>query len=240
LSENSQVLEQEKETPWKGVFELASIGIGVFIVILLVLSFVPNEMGDKSFELLNSNLVLTLIGAVVVPWFAKAAKDKVGLDISESEVAELLGAVRTAAELTRKEYDKYRDADGRIGAKGKEAKAYAIENIKSILGQEKYVKIVKRVGFQFIDKAIDEYVSSEWQERYKIEKDLIKELVKDTIDAIPQVKEWDNLSIEKREKLIEESVTNLEQLLDQVGIQGWGRNVLITYIKGELNRRTSL
>jgi hypothetical protein len=237
LSDNNQLIEQEKESPWKGIFELASIGIALFIIILLVLSFVPSEIGDNAFNLLNSNLVLTLIGAVVVPWFAKSAKDKVGLDITEREVEELLNAVRTAAELTRKDYDQYRDADGRIGEKGSEAKAYAIKQIQAILGEEKYVKIMKRVGSQFLDRAIDEYVKSEWHERYPVEKELIKELVTTTIDAIPKVKEWDNLSIEERERLIEESVTNLEKLLDQVGITGWGKNLLTAFITAELNRR---
>jgi hypothetical protein len=239
LSDNSQSIEQEKETSWKGIFELASLGIVVFIIILLVLSFVPTDIGDKSFDLLNSNLMLTLIGAVVVPWFAKTAKDKVGLDISEREVEELLQAVKTAAALTRKEYDQYRNENGSIGEKGPDAKAYAIKNIKAILGEEKYVKIMKKVGEQFLDKAIDEYVSSEWQERYKVEKDLVKELVITAIDAIPKVKEWGNLHIDERETLIEESVSSLQKLLSQVGIQGWGKNVLVTYIKAELYSRAS-
>jgi len=148
-----------------------------------------------------------LIGAVVVPWFAKSAKDKVGLDITEREVEELLNAVRTAAELTRKDYDQYRDEDGRIGEKGPEAKAYALKQIQAILGEETYIKIMKRVGSQFLDRDIDEYVKSEWRERYPVEKELIKELVTTTIDTIPKVKEWGNLSSEEREKIIEDSPT---------------------------------
>lgn len=229
----------KKEAPWKDVYELASMGIALFIIVLIVSSFIPNKVGENALELLNSNLILSLIGAVVAPWIAKSAKDKIGLDITNSEVQELLNGVQRAAELTRREYDKKRNEDGvLVGEDRANAKKKAIVHIRNMLGEEKYVAIVNKVGSQFIDKAIDEYVASEWQKRYPIEKEQVKELVTVAIDMIPKVKEWNSLNNEERKEIVDEAFKNLKGLLDGVGILGWGRNVLEAFVIAELNSRS--
>lgn len=231
--------EKEKETPWKGVFELAAMGVAGFIIVLLVLSFIPNEIGENAFDLLTSNLLITLISAVVAPWIAKTAKDKIGLDITSSEVQELLNSVQQAAELTRRDYDKLRNEDGSLPKKFYgAAKNQAIKNVKDILGEEKSRKILEKVGYGFLDKAIDAYVASDWHKRYPIEKEHVKELVTVAVDMIPKAKEWSSLSTEERKKIIDTAFNDLKGLLDGVGIQGWGRNVLEAFIKAELNKRT--
>ncbi|MCP8309002.1 MAG: hypothetical protein H3Z54_09975 [archaeon] len=226
----------EAKAPWKGIFEFASIGIAAVIGVLIILSFFPGNIGESAYNLLNSNFILTLIAAVVAPWIAKTAKDKVGLDITSKEIEELLEAVRKAAELTRRDYDKMRDDYGRIGEHGKEAKNQAIERIKGILGEEKYSKIIKKVGSQFLDKAIDEYVASEWHERFPIEKEQVKDLISIAVDSVPKAKIWKELAAEEKEKIIGECFTSLNTLLEGAGIQGWGKDVLLVYIKAELNK----
>lgn len=224
--------------PGKDIFEWASIALAVLIIVLLILSFFPNELGKNAFEILNSNLIITLIGAVVAPWIAKSAKDKIGLDISNSEVQELLNGVQKAAQLTRTEFDKKRNEEGSLSDEDKiKAREKALEHIKNMLGEEKYKKILNRVGDQFVDLAINEYVTSEWQNRYPIEKEHIKELVTIAVNMIPKVKDWRNLTKEEQEEVLEEAFKNLEGLLNGVGIQGWGKKVLTAFITAELNSR---
>ena len=224
--------------PLKGIFEWASALVAAFIVILLVLSFIPGDIGENAFSLLTSNLILTLIGAVVAPWLAKTAKDKIGLDISQTEVQDLLDGVAKAADLTRKEYDKQRDATGALPAdKAKAAKETALANLAKVFGEEKYRKILKKQGEDAISKAIDAYVASDWQKRYPIEKEHVKELVKVAVDTIPEVKNWNKLSAEQKEKIRNVGLAELKTLLGGVGIKGWGENVLKDFVAAELNTR---
>jgi hypothetical protein len=230
-------IEKKKEAVYKNVFELAGIGVALFIAALLILSFIPNEIGDTAFKLLNSNLIITLIGAVVAPWIAKTAKDKIGLDITSSEIEELLSSVKKAAELTRRDYDKLRDENGTLPEHLRgEAKNHALKNIKDILGEEKTRKILEKVGYGFLDKAIDEYVASDWQKRFPIEKEQVKDLVSIAVDTIPKAKQWSSLSTEEQEETLENAFNNLKELLDGVGIRGWGKNVLESFIKAYLNK----
>ena len=224
--------------PEKDIFEWASLAIAILIVALLILSFLPTELGNTAFDILNSNLIITLIGAVVAPWIAKSAKDRIGLDITNSEVQELLNGVQKAAELTRTEFDKKRKEDGSLSEDNKkDAKLRALEHIKNMLGADKYNKILKKVGDQFVDLAINEYVTSEWQNRYPIEKEYVKELVTVAVNMIPKVKDWNNLTKEEREQIVDEAFINLKGLLGGVGIQGWGKNVLEAFISAELNSK---
>ncbi|MGD8505105.1 MAG: hypothetical protein PVF15_00375 [Candidatus Bathyarchaeota archaeon] len=236
-ADSPKAVATEKEAPWKGGFELASMGIAVFIIVLLALSFLPAEVGENASDLLNSNIMITLIGAVVAPWIAKTAKDKVGLEITSSEVQDLLDGMKRAAELTRKEYDKKRENGALPGEKPKDAKEHAIKHIRNMLGEEKYNKIMKKVGDQFLSKAIDEYVASEWHERFPIEKEHVTDLVTVAVDMIPKVKDWNSLSNDERKKITDEAFKNLEKLLDGAGIFGWGRNMLEAFVMAELNKR---
>ena len=224
--------------PEKDIFEWASLAIAILIVALLILSFLPTELGNTAFDILNSNLIITLIGAVVAPWIAKSAKDRIGLDITNSEVQELLNGVQKAAELTRTEFDKKRKEDGSLSEDNKkDAKLRALEHIKNMLGADKYNKILKKVGDQFIDLAINEYVTSEWQNRYPIEKEYVKELVTIAVNMIPIIKDWNKLTEEEQEQIVDEAFINLKGLLGGVGIQGWGKNVLEAFISAELNSK---
>jgi len=232
-------IEKKKETSLKGVFELATVGVVMFIIILLALSFMPNEIGQNAFDLLNSNLAITLVSVVVAPWIAKTAKDKIGLDITSREIQELLDSVKKAADLIRRDYDKLRDEDGSLPEKFHgTAKNQAIKNVKDILGEEKSRKILEKVGYGLLDKAIDRYVQSEWQKRYPIEKEQVKELVTLAVDTVPKVKDWSSLSTKERKEVVDTAFDSLRGLLDGVGIRGWGRNVLEAFIVSELNKRT--
>lgn len=224
--------------PLKNIFEVASGLVAAFIVILLILSFLPGDIGQNAFNLLTSNLILTLIGAVVAPWLAKTAKDKVGLDISQNEIKDLLDGVSKAADLTRKEYDKHRDANGVMPTiKAQEAKDTAIMNLKQVFGQKKYEDILKKHGEEAISKAIDAYVASDWQKRYPIEKEQVKELVKVAVNTIPEVRNWNKLTADKKKELCDRGLEELKSLLEGVGIKGWGNNVLEDFVAAELNSR---
>ena len=235
---SNEKLGTENALPLKNVFEWASALVAVFIIILLILSFLPDQMGQKAYDLLNSNLILTLIGAVAAPWLAKTAKDKIGLEISETEIRDLLDGVAKAADLTRKEYDKYRNENGVMPQdKAKAAKETALSNLRKVLGEKKYTDIVKKHGPDAISKAIDAYVASDWQKRYPIEKEQIKELVKVAVDTLPEVKNLTKLSTDQKEKIRKEGLDKLKTLLGGVGIKGWGDNVLGDFVAAELNTR---
>ena len=222
--------------PGKDIFEWASVAIAVLIVVLLILSFLPTDLGGTALEILNSNLLITLIGAVVAPWIAKSAKDKIGLDISNSEIQDLLNGIQKAAQLTRDEYDKKRNDDGSLSEEDKKAaKSIAREHLETILGADKYNKILTKVGDQSIELAINEYVKSEWHNRYPIEKEYVKELVTVAVNMIPKLKDWNDLTKEAQKQIIEEAFSNLKVLLGGVGIHGWGKNVLEAFITAELN-----
>jgi hypothetical protein len=181
---------------------------------------------------------LTLIGAIVAPWLAKTAKDKVGLDISQTEIKDLLDGVAKAADLTRKQYDEMRDKNG-VMPKDKIplAKETAFNNLKKVFGEEKYQDILKKRGEDAISKAIDAYVASDWQKRYPIEKEQVKELVKVAVNTIPEVKNWDKLDATKKKEICDKGLQELKTLLDGVGIKGWGSNVLEDFVAAEINTR---
>ena len=221
----------------KNVFEWASALVVAFIIILLILSFLPDELGQNAYNLVTSNLMLTLIGAVVAPWLAKTAKDKIGLEISETEIKDLLNGVAKAADLTRKEYDEHRENGVMPKDKAKAAKETALSNLKKVLGEKKYTDIVKKHGMDAISKAIDAYVASDWQKRYPIEKEQITELVKVAVDTLPEVKNLTKLSTDQKEKIRKEGLDKLKTLLEGVGIKGWGDNVLGDFVAAELNTR---
>jgi hypothetical protein len=238
IGENSTITKAVAAGPLKNIFEIASGLVAAFIIILLILSFIPDEIGQNAFDLLTSNLILTLIGAVVAPWLAKTAKDKVGLDISQTEIKDLLDGVAKAADLTRKQYDEMRDANG-VMPKDKIplAKETAFNNLKKVFGEEKYQDILKKRGEDAISKAIDAYVASDWQKRYPIEKEQVKELVKVAVNTIPEIRNWDKLDEAKKKEICDKGLQELKTLLDGVGIKGWGSNVLEDFVAAELNTR---
>lgn len=236
---SNEILGIKNTSPLKNIFEVASALVAAFIICLIVLSFLPNEIGQNAFNLLTSNLILTLIGAVVAPWLAKTAKDKVGLEISQKEIQDMLKGVAKAADLTRKEYDSYRDENGKMPEdKAKEAKKIAFNNLKQVFGEKKYADILKKQGEAAISKAIDVYVASDWQKRYPIEKEQIKELTMLAVNTIPKVKNWDTLNDDEKNKIRDQALKELKELLKGVGIAGWGDNVLEVFVASELNTMT--
>lgn len=224
----------------KNIFEIASALVAVFIIFLVVASFIPGSIGSNAFNLLTSNLILTLIGAVVAPWIAKTAKDKIGIEIEAKEIQDLLNGVADAADLTRKEYDKERDENG-VMPEGKriDAKKMAFDNLKQVFGEKKYADILNKYGEAAISKAIDAYVASDWQKRYPIEKEQIKELVKMAISTLPKVKDWDKLGENEKKQIRDQGLSQLKKLLNGVGIQGWGDNVLEVFVADGINTVTS-
>ena len=215
----------------------ASLAVVVFIGLLFALSFLRVSASEKASEILNSPIILTLIGAVVASWLAKAANEKVGTDVRNEQVKDLFEALRLAVRLTRRDYDKFRDEYGRIGKYADEAKEQAIQYIKDILGVERYSNIINDVGFRFLDKAIDEYVASEWQERFSVEKEQVKDLVGIAANTVPEAAEWKRLRNVEGQKIIDIAYSNLQELMDGVGLQGWGKNILVAFIQAELNKR---
>ena len=186
-------------------------------------------------EILESNMMMILVSTFVAPVAARILKEKFDIDVTETQVSMIVDDGIKSVTMYANEADKLRDANGYIPRKYQKAlrdKAY--NALRENYTADKYKDLVASVGSQIFDKAIENAVQSGRLERFPLEKKQVEELIKQSIDAVPQIVEWQKLDDEAKNTFID---GNIRKLLQNTGINGWSHKALENVFDAEMSKR---
>lgn len=186
-------------------------------------------------EILESNMMMILVSTFVAPVAARILKEKFDIDVTETQVSMIVDDGIKSVTMYANEADKLRDANGYIPRKYQKAlrdKAY--NALRENYTVDKYKDLVASVGSQIFDKAIENAVQSGRLERFPLEKKQVEELIKQSIDAVPQIVEWQKLDDEAKNTFID---GNIRKLLQNTGINGWSHKALENVFDAEMSKR---
>jgi hypothetical protein len=192
-------------------------------------------IGNPYTQILESNVVVILISTFVAPVAAKLLKEKFDIDITEKQVDMIVNDGIKSVTMYSNEADKLRDANGHIPRKyQKTLRDKAFNALRENYDKEKYKELAANVGAQIFDKAIENAVTSGRLERFPLEKKQIEELIKQSIDAVPAIVEWQKLDDKVKIIFID---GNIRKLLQNTGINGWSYKALETVFDAEVSKR---
>lgn len=186
-------------------------------------------------QILESQMMLALIGGVIAPVVTRVLKEKYDIQIEEGQVSMIMTDAIKAVKLYQNEANKLRDKDGYIPPEyQKKLRDLAFDSIRTSYEPKKYKELAKSVGAQIFDKAIEEAVKRGWIERFPLEKAQVEAVISQSIDALPQIVEWRNLDEDVKAAFLDGHV---KRLLANVGLDGWGLQKLDEMFDAEVNRR---
>jgi len=90
------------------------------------------------------------------------------------------------------------------------------------------------VGSQIFEKAIERAVESDKLERFPLEMAQVENIIKQSIDALPQIVEWKNLNDNVKNAFLGNHV---KRLMANVGVEGWAHTALEGIFDAEVNKR---
>ena len=186
-------------------------------------------------EILESNMIMVLVSTFVAPMAARILKEKFDIDITEKQVSMIVSDGISSVTMYTKEADMLRDASGHIPRKYQKAlRNKAFNAIRENYTLDKYNELVAGVGAQIFDKAIESAVKTGRLERFPLEKKQVEELIKQSIDAVPQIVEWQKLDEEVKNTFID---GNIRKLLQNTGVNGWSHKALENVFDAEMSKR---
>ncbi len=192
-------------------------------------------IGNPYTQILESNVVVILISTFVAPVAAKLLKEKFDIDVTEKQVDMIVNDGIKSVTMYSNEADKLRDANGHIPRKyQKTLRDKAFNALRENYDNKKYKELAANVGAQIFDKAIENAVTSGRLERFPLEKKQVEELIKQSIDAVPAVVEWQKLDEQVKITFID---GNIRKLLQNTGINGWSYKALETVFDAEVSKR---
>jgi hypothetical protein len=192
-------------------------------------------VGNPYTQILESNVMMILVSTFVAPVAAKLLKEKFDIDITEKQVDMIVNDGIKSVTMYSNEADKLRDANGHIPRKyQKTLRDKAFNALRENYDKEKYKELAANVGAQIFDKAIENAVTSGRLERFPLEKKQIEELIKQSIDAVPAIVEWQKLDDKVKIIFID---GNIRKLLQNTGINGWSYKALETVFDAEVSKR---
>jgi len=208
----------------------------------IVIPFIGTEIpilegfnGNPYAKLLESNVVVILVSTIVAPLLSKLLKEKFDIDVTEKQVGMIVNDGIKSVSMYAKEADKLRDENGHIPRKyQKTLRDKAFNSIRENYDDKKYKDLTANVGGQLFDQVIEHAVKSGKIKRFPIEKKQVEELIKQSIDAVPQIVEWQTLDEEVKNTFID---GNIRKLLKNTGINGWPYKALENVFDVETNKR---
>jgi hypothetical protein len=166
---------------------------------------------------------------------SRVLKEKFDIDLTEKQVDMIMNDGIKSVTMYANEADKLRDANGYIPRKyQKTLRDKAFNSLRENYNDEKYADLAASVGAQVFDKAIENAVTSGKLERFPLEKKQIEELIKQCIDATPQIVEWQKLDEKAKNTFID---GNIRKILQNTGIDGWSYKALENVFDAEINKR---
>ncbi len=218
----------------------AWVGIGgiVALITLAGICAASDSCGlDDNIPLLiiQSQFMMVFVGAVVAPIVIRLLKEKYDIDIEASQVSMIYSDAVKAVNLYQKEANKLRNKDGKIPKEYQEKlRDLAFDSMKTNYDPQKYASLISSVGAQVFEKSIESAVKNNWIQRYPVEKKQVEELIKQSIDAYPQMVEWQKLSPEIKESFLDGHV---KRLLSTLKLEGWATKQLELIFDAEANKR---
>lgn len=186
-------------------------------------------------EILESQFMMALISAIIAPFVVSVVKQKFDIQIEQTQVEMIMSDAVKAVKLYQNEANKLRDENGKIPPVYQtKLRDLAFDSIKTNYDPKKYEEVISRVGAQVFDKAIEGAVKRDWIERFPLEKQQVEAIIKQSIDAIPQIVEWKNLDESVKNSFLDGHV---RRLLANLGFEGWGLTKLNESFEAEVNKR---
>jgi hypothetical protein len=162
-------------------------------------------------------------------------KQKFDIQIEQTQVEMIMSDAVKAVKLYQNEANKLRDENGKIPPVYQtKLRDLAFDSIKTNYDPKKYEEVISRVGAQVFDKAIEGAVKRDWIERFPLEKQQVEAIIKQSIDAVPQIVEWKNLDESVKNSFLDGHV---RRLLANLGFEGWGLTKLNESFEAEVNKR---
>ena len=211
-----------------------------FVAVLLIMSAVcasTNQCNGTNIplEILQSQFMIVLVGTIIAPVIVRVMKEKYDIQIEESQITMIMQDAISTVKMYAKEANKMRQPNGQLlESDQKQLRDLAFTAIKTNYTLEKYQSVVSNVGVQIFDKAIENAVKQDKLERLPLEKKQILEIFKQSIDALPQIVEWQKLEPKVKEQFID---GHIRKLLTNVGVDGWAYKILEEYFDAEVNKR---
>jgi len=192
-------------------------------------------VGNPYTQILESNVVVILVSTFVAPMAARILKEKFDIDVTEKQVSMIVSDGIKSVTMYANEADKLRDANGHIPRKyQKTLRDKAFNALRENYTTSKYGDLVGSVGAQVFDKAIENAVKSGRLERFPLEKKQVEELIKQSIDALPAIVEWQKLDDQAKTTFIDGTI---RKLLQNTGINGWSYKALENVFDAEVSKR---
>lgn len=186
-------------------------------------------------QILESQFMIVLVGTVIAPVIVRVLKEKYDLQVEVSQISMIMQDAISTVKMYSKEANKLRDDQGKLSESAKQnLRNLAFSSLKSNYTAKKYASLISNVGVQVFDKAIENAVQQGKLERLPLEKEQILAIFKQSIDALPQIVEWQNLDPSIKEQFIK---GHIRKLLSNVGIEGWAHRSLEEYFDAEVNQR---
>jgi len=193
------------------------------------------ETAFAASEILNSNFMVVLTSTVIAPMITRVMKEKFDIDIDASKIDMLFKDGVKAVNQYQKLADKLRDENGNISDDSKKKlKDLARTSMKDSFDVQKYKGLIASTSGQIFDKAIEHAVKQNWIDKKTSEKNQIEELIKQSIDAYPQIVEWKNLDSKVKDVFVD---GHIQRLIKNVGIDGWGKSALDNIFDAEVSNR---
>ncbi|AFS80366.1 hypothetical protein NKOR_02340 [Candidatus Nitrosopumilus koreensis AR1] len=186
-------------------------------------------------QILESNFLMVLVGTVVGPMVSKYLKEKYDIQIkSEQLVMITQDAVKTVS-MYNKVANELRDDKGQLSDEQIEKlQNAALSSIKNNFGTDKYKELITSLSGQAFKKAIEYAVAQKKIESFPLEQEQVEKIVRQSLDAVPYVIDWQNKKPEVKETFIRGYVKNL---LQNTGADGWAYNALEGVFDAEVNKR---
>jgi hypothetical protein len=186
-------------------------------------------------QIIQSQFMIVFVGVVIGPVVVRVLKEKYDIDIEASQISMIYSDAVKAVNLYQKEADRLRNKDGKIPREYQEKlRDLAFDSIKSNYDPKRYASLISSVGSQVFEKAIESAVKNNWIERYPLEKKQVEELIKQSIDAYPQIVEWHRLDPHVKELFLDGHV---KRLLSTLKLEGWATTQLEMIFDAEVSRR---
>lgn len=192
-------------------------------------------VGNPYAEILQSNVVMILVSTFIAPVVARLMKEKFDIEITEKQIGMVMNDGIKSVVMYANEADKLRDSNGNIPRNyQKTLRNKAFNSLRQNYDAKKYKDLVANIGSQIFDKAIEDAVKSGRIERLPIEKKHVEDLIKQSIDATPQIVEWHKLSDDVKKIFID---GNVRKLLQNLGVSGWSYKALENVFDAEISKR---
>jgi len=192
-------------------------------------------VGNPYTQILESNVVMILVSTFIAPMAARILKEKFDIDVKEKDISMIASDGIKSVTMFAKEADQLRDANGNIPRKyQKTLRDKAFNSMKENYKLDKYKDLVASVGAQTFEKVIEDAVQSGRIERFPLEKKQIEELIKQGIDAVPQIVEWQKHDQAAKHTFID---GNIRKLLQNAGLNRWSHKALENVFDAEMSKR---